>query len=211
MPKSDRSNRNRNRARANNAGNQFSIRNVAIRSSPPRIARVTRLIDKSFVTSTSAANGFYSFIFLLSDVADSSSLTSVYDQYRFDRVDFYIYPVSQPQLPGSTASWSVLYAAVDFDDASTPGSVAEVSSYANAIALPPGRGKNFSFKPRFIMGSYNGAVTANTLSRPGTFIDCAFPSVEHYAVKIAVTQSTSTNVNTWYVICRYHLTFASSR
>jgi len=170
---------------------------------------VTRTIDKAYVSSTSAAAGYYGYVFQLNDIADVSSFTSVFDQYRINKIEFSILPVSQPQLPGASSSWSILYGAIDYDDGTAPTSVSEVTSYNNCFVVEPGRRRSFAFTPKWSGGAYNGSVVAGA---PQTgWLDCAYSSVQHYGLKIAVIQSTSTNVNTWYVVCKYHVSFKNSR
>jgi hypothetical protein len=50
--------------------------------------------------------------------------------------------------------------------------------------------------------SINGAMSVRQ-----PWLDCSSPSVPHYGVKLAVTQSTSTNLTQWRVFCRYVFDF----
>jgi hypothetical protein len=172
---------------------------------------ILRTVDKSYITSTSAALGAYSFTFKLSDTADYTSFTNVFDQYKIMKVEFIVEPVSQPQLPGSTASWSYAAICIDRDDATSPASMTEILSYNNAITIFPGQARKFSFVPCILTGVESGGSTALSAPKTQQWLDCAAPNITHYGVKAVVLQSTSTHVNTWYCFARYHLAFRASR
>lgn len=129
-----------------------------------------------------------------------------------ERVDLIIKPVTQPQLPGSTLSYSMCAVAVDYDDSAAPATWEEVANYSNAIILSPGQGRTISYVPAVALGAVQTSGTLQSAAtRSRQWIDMAYTTIAHYGAKFAVTQSTSTNVNTWYLVCRYHLCFRNSR
>ncbi len=174
------------------------------------IMRTSRHVSLGVLTSTSAANGFYGFVFQISQVNDVSSFANLYDAYRISRIDLLIRAMSQPMLPGSTASYANLLAAIDIDDGNPPSSQGEVLDYSNCQILAPGQNCNLSFVPRIAVGAYNGSVNP-AMNAVAPWIDMTYTTVQHYGFKVCVTQSTSTNVSNWFLFARYHLEFKSSR
>jgi len=187
------------RARNNAPGRNIILRNVE------------KWIDKGILTSTSLAAGFYAFQFVLQDIPDSSQFTSIFDQYRLTRVDVRVIPMTQHALPAGSSAISMCWVATDFDDSAAPSSVAQVQNYSNALAISPGSGTMFSFKPMIetAVQQSGGAIVAGGVAEP--WLNCSQPNIPHFGVKVAITQSTSTNVNYWYIIFRYHVAFRSAR
>ncbi len=186
------------------------MRQIAYRPAANSFLRVTRNVNYGVLTSTSAANGFYGINFQINSVGDVSSFAAIFDLYRIAKVDIIIRPMSQPMLPGSTASYANMFVAVDYDDSNAPASQQEVLDYANCKILSPGQGTTLSITPRVAVGAYNGSLNP-ALSQPSPWIDMTYTTVQHYGLKICVQQSTSTNVTNWYLFLRYHLEFKNSR
>jgi len=169
---------------------------------------IHRFVNKAYVTSTAAADGLYAYIFAGTDIGDFSSFSSVFDQYRIDRIEVQIMSASQPPFNGNSLQFAPLVAAVDFDDSTIPANWQEVANYSNAIVLPPGRSKTIKFSPRFDVGAGTSVVPARVSTG---WLDCSYGNIGHYGLKIAVLQSTSTNQSFWYLICRYTVSFRQSR
>jgi len=179
--------------------------NVIVRS-------IERLVDQGEVTATSLAPGVYGLAFTLQDLTDYSQWTSVFDQYCITKVECQIFATTLLPSPSSVATYSYGFVAVDYDDNAVPASVQVVQSYSNAMILKPGRDLTFSLVPRYAgtaVTTYGGAVGPATIQRG--WLDCGYPQVPHYGLKIAIQQSTSTNMTRWRVLFRYHVSFRSSR
>lgn len=173
---------------------------------------IVRTIDFDEVTSTSSLPGLYGFIFVLSDVHDYVDFGSTFDQYRIDRIDFTVRAANQPALPAAGANFAICAFAVDFDSAVNPGTFGDILDYANCVTLMTGESYSVSFVPHVAMSAeITGATTANTVSKGHQWLDLLDPTVIHYGVRLAVRTSTSTNVSTWHIMARYHMSLRSSR
>jgi len=175
------------------------------------LRNVEKYIDRGAVTSTSLAAGLYSFQYTLDQIPDYTQFTSVFDQYRFNSVDVRVLPITTAIPPAAAVSTSVIWVAVDYDDSATPASVSSVQNYSNVSFATPGRSITFSLRPKFLTTiQTNGGTSVNAGMGAG-WINCSQPSIPHFGVKVAVTQCASTNVNVWYMVFRYHVSFRSSR
>lgn len=166
-------------------------------------------VDKGVITSTSAAEGLYAFSFALSDAADYLHYTSVWDQYRLKEVDVIMIPLTLQSAPATGPGYALCYVAPDYDDASTPANAVAMLSYANMAVLGPSEKYTFKISPCVDVATTTSAAAAinGSLSMRAPWLDCSSPSVPHYGMKIAVTQSTSTNLTQWRVFCRYVFDF----
>ncbi len=173
------------------------------------IHKVSEWVDKGAITSTSAVYGYYGFNFTLNDLADVTSYTATYDQYRISLVECFFKPCTQPSVAAGS-QYAFLHIATDYDDSTAPSTPGQLLSYANCTILSPGESHARSFQPHVALAAYSGAFTsyANDKNR---WIDAASPSVQHYGLKCTVTQSTSTNVQTWYLYVRYHVELKNQR
>lgn len=205
----NKSKRGKSRKRVARFSNQ-NVRSVSYQPGPNTLHRTMRTVEKGIVTSTSAAAGLYGFSFLSSDVSDIASFASVFDQYMIEGIEFIIKPVSQPSLPATSVGFSLCYIAVDYDDANAPANITEVANYSNAIILSPGQSRTIKFCPSTLTGAWNGSLQA-AAPRHRVWLDMSYTNVEHYGVKVAVRQSTTTNVSSWFILARYHLVFRNSR
>lgn len=172
-----------------------------------RLYKFVKVVDKGVITSTASTDGLYAFPFALSDLSEVSSFTSIYDQYRLDRIDFHVIAVTQPSVNSTSATpYAFLAVITDYDDSSALATFALHLNYSNVAVLGPGQGHERSFRPRLSMATSSGG-DANTTS----WIDCATTSVPHFGIKVGVKTSTSTNVSSWYAFARYHISFRNVR
>lgn len=161
------------------------------------------------LTSSSAAEGLYAFSFALSDVADYLNYVSVWDVFRIVEITVTIVPLTLPSTPSAGPSYAFLYIAPDFDDATTPANSAAMLSYASVAFLGPSDRYSFRITPGVDVATTTSAAASinGVFNKKSPWLDCSSPSVPHYGVKAAVTQSTSTNLTQWNVFCRYSIEF----
>lgn len=193
--------------------------NNALTPSIPRIRpgnnhllhSVQKWVDRGAITSTSGANGYYGFGFQFQDIPDYIQWASVFDQYKIDSVDIDIRPVTQASLPATAPGYAIGWVAVDYDDNATPSTIASIQNYSNAMLLSPGRGLRLRIRPKLDVGIYNSGATNAGAVVGGLWLDMAYPAIQYHGLKIAINASTSTNVNTWYLLARYSVSMRSSR
>jgi len=175
--------------------------------------RVVKWVDKGAVTSTSTASGLYGFVFQLSEIPDYTSFTNIFDQFKLDLVEVSIRPLTLPSAPGTAIAYADMWLAVDYDDGSSPASVAVVQNYSNSIIVSPGKIANIKLHPTVntVVNNNFTSTLANSGGVQRIWINTLNSDMAWNGIKIAVTQSTSTNLTAWRVLCRYHLSFRSSR
>jgi len=216
--------RNRNRSRRRpqrssqvNAGPSMSANRDGLRNSIVNFrnrsfelqTKIYSTVNKGVITSTSAAEGLYAFSFALSDVADYANYISVWDVFRIADIVLTMVPLTIPSAPASGPGYAFCYIAPDFDDATTPANTSAMLSYASLSFLGPSDRYSFRIQPGVdIATTTSAAATINgVFNKKSPWLDCSSPSVPHYGVKAAVTQSTSTNLTQWCLFARYTIEF----
>ncbi len=192
-----------NREGTRNSIVSFNSRNYELNTS------IYATVNKGVVSSTSAAEGLYAFSFALSDVGDYTSYTSVWDIYSIKEIVVTLVPVTLPSAPAAGPGYAMCYVAPDFDDATTPANALAMLNYASVAFLGPSDRYSFRFAPAVDIATTTSAAASITGSynKKSPWLDCSAPSVTHYGVKLAITQSTSTNLTQWIVMARYHIDF----
>lgn len=165
----------------------------------------------TYFQGSSIGPALASWSFRVQDLPDFTSYSAIWDEYRMDKITMIISPVTQASNPASAPGFAPLVVALDFDDAITPTSFSQVLQYGTAVLYgqltqPVSR----SFKPKYRGLAYNGTTGVNA-SNLGGFLDLASGDVEHYGVKAAIRQSTSTNVQNYYIVFKYTVTFRRTR
>jgi hypothetical protein len=140
--------------------------------------------------------------FTLSALDQSSSLTTVFDQYRIVMIESTFYPQSAAPPNGLVTS------VIDYDDASTLASVGQALDYSNAMTVIGSVGFTRTFRPHCAVAAYSGAFTSFA-NEESPWIDCASASVQHYGIKLASTPTSSVIV--YNAINRLWLQFRNVR
>lgn len=172
-----------------------------------------KCVDKGLLTSTSGAEGLYSFNVKLSDLSEVASFTSVFDQYRIRMMKVEIHPAVQLSTTvTSSPPYSFLYVVTDYDDSTNLASASLALNYQNLKIVGAGKGLTRSIKPH--VNSYaaedpNTAQPAETRVSP--WLDCAQTAIAHYGLKCAVLQQTSTNIVSWRIWIHYLVDFRMVR
>jgi len=166
-------------------------------------------VNKGVITSSSAAEGLYAFSFALSDAADYLSYVAVWDVFRIREIIVTIVPLTLPSTPSAGPSYSFAYVSPDFDDATTPANSVAMLSYATLAVLAPADRYSFKIQPAVDIATTTSAAASinGVFNKRSPWLDCSSPSVPHYGMKAAVTQSTSTNLTQWCVFARYVIDF----
>jgi len=165
----------------------------------------------TYIQGSSIGPGLFSWSFRVQDLPDFTAYSSIWDEYRMDKITMIISPVTQASNPATAPGFSPLVVALDFDDSITPTSYSQVLQYGTAVLYgqmtqPVSR----SFKPKYRGVAYNGTTGVNA-STLGGFIDLTAGDVEHYGVKAAIRQGTSTSVQNFYIVFKYTVTFRRTR
>lgn len=166
-----------------------------------------RTVTLTRISASGAGETNFQYSFQLSDLPNSSEFTSLYDEYRFDRVVMKFYPDTQDCTPASGTGNTLVYSALDYDDANVTN-IASIQQYSNCMTHNSIKPFGRSVIPRHALAAYSGAFTSYAQSEG--WVDCNSPSVQHYGIKIAFPLQAG-NVNTWTPVAVYYLSFRGVR
>jgi hypothetical protein len=123
-------------------------------------------------------------------VGDFVSYAAVFDQYRLDHIEIWMFP-RVTTGDGIITNPGLMSSVIDFDDGSILSGPAAAQDYANCITSPGTMGHYRRFKPHAAIAAYTGAFGgfANTTS---PWIDASSGTVQHYGFKTACTPTSTT-------------------
>jgi len=160
------------------------------------------LRQASFATSASVPS-FQSYGFAFSDLDQYTSFTAVFDQYKITGIEFWLIPQAPAVLnAGEVAT------VVDYDDTTNLSTFAAAEDYQNCQVGKTIEGHYRKFVPHIAVAAYSGAFTS-FMNLNEQWIDCSYPGVLHYGVKVAST--VTTNAATFDALIRYHVSFRNVR
>jgi len=166
------------------------------------------------LSQTAITPAFLSFNFSLDQLAQYTSFTTLFDQYRFEEVQVIIRPMYNAiGLSNiSTTRVPMLYTVIDYDDNATPGSLAVLQEYSNC-AISEFETTVATFQPHIALAAYDGSVFTSFANQTNQWIDAAYPAVKHYGVKMGCDPGISgqTNLQCWNIAVRYRLSFKNIR
>lgn len=136
--------------------------------------------------SSTTLNVFTGTFFTLSQIDQVAQLQAVFDQYRIDEIEFWIWPRAGNQNVGASVDQGLLASVVDYDDASSLSSFASALDYSNVCVTSGRDGHYRRFKPHVAVAAYSGAFTSFA-NEESPWLDMASPGVQHYGVKTAWT------------------------
>ncbi len=167
----------------------------------------------ALLRQSTASDVFASVAFALADIPNISSVSSLFDQYRIDRVQYRLRSRNPALFMMNQASpnysATTLLLAVDRDDNTAPTTLAEIKQYDNCQAVSACDSIDVIFEPSIAAAAYAGGVFSGYIIQTDTeeWIDSANTSVPHYGLKIGipalVTATTSKldwDVEAWYTV-----------
>jgi hypothetical protein len=161
----------------------------------------------TFQGSAVAGSGFVFFATLSGNIAQATTFTSLFDQYRFLSMSVAVLP---RQSITTTASGQPSYfTVVDYDDATTPTSRAFMVDYDNCTQCEVYESVSRTFSPHVALSAYSGAFTSFA-NRAYQWIDVASPTVQHYGFKFWIDVC-SAPVPVWDISISYVIEFQNTR
>lgn len=158
------------------------------------------------VGTTDSSFGLY---FQLNDLAQASTFSSMFDQYRLDKVIVHFIPL-YVQTPVNSAGYSFPnWIAIDYDDVSLPSSRATMQEYENVHLFAPYKKFSIAIKPRVAVAAYGGTFTSYA-NEGDCWIDLGSPLTQHYGLKGSMG-ATSTGAQLWVVQVESFWSFRSVR
>lgn len=150
--------------------------------------------------STSATVPTYKGVSLSLTAFTSSAYLGLFDQYRIDQVESWMFPDLGGVVHGGP--WSSV---IDLDDANTPSASADVQNRQGCLTSGIDAGHYHRWKPHMAVAAYSGAFTSYSNIIAG-WIDAASPAVQHYGLK-CVWPPTSSGVTTYSLVLRIVVSF----
>jgi len=179
-----------------------------------QIYTLVQTIDTPYtLTQAATTESTLGFLFKLSDLNQYTTFQGLFDQYRIDEVQMVIRPVGQAQYVVGIASEKVplLYTVIDYDDNTAPSGTSQLKEYSNcSVSLY--ETVCIRFRPHAALATYSGAFTsfANIAS---PWLDIAYPSVQHYGVKMACEAGLTgqTSLQYWEITIKQKVSFKNVR
>lgn len=155
--------------------------------------------------------------FKLDDLSQVATFSSLFDQYRIDRVHLRIRPKNTAFFLASVASPNQaspdILLVADFDDSTAPASSSELKQYQNVVIMNGGDSLDAIIEPSLTPAIYSGGAFSGYGVENSRWLDIANTSIPHYGVKFAVTalQATATYSYQWDVEAWYQVSFRNVR
>jgi hypothetical protein len=169
------------------------------------------------IAAQGTVNTYFTIAFALYDLAQYTSWTALFDQYRIDKVQVKFIPQGTVVDLHTTVTLNAenpsIYLVLDFDDATLLSSFAGVQEYDNVETTEGGGGFFVTIFPSVTPSVYSaGAFSGYAVERAG-WIDCANASVPHYGLKgmIEALYPSSTGNFSWTIQAKYYFSFRNVR
>lgn len=203
-----------------------------IRRRPRRIIRRRRFVKRiprpmrnnqfhQFKQTVSLANvsvaagipQFFAYTFQLSDLAQVTQFTDLFDQYRIAAVKInFIAPYNVYFSQTTPFSVPEIYTAIDNDSAVVPANITTLQEYTTCKRQPFTRQHTRYLRPKAQFAATNAAgatAIASIVPRRSPWINTFVPGVPHYALLGAIENSVATQIPamTIRVTAQYYIQF----
>jgi len=152
------------------------------------------VIEQSYsiniITSSTTLAQFAAFSLTVAQLDDATALSNVFDQYRVDFVELWVWPKNMGGTTTAVTDVGILYSAVDYDDANAASTLGQMEDFNSLNFTPGDQGHYISFKPHIAVAAYSGAFTSFT-NASDQWIDWNSTGVQHYGLKFATTVATT--------------------
>jgi len=150
--------------------------------------RMTAIQDFSYVQAAGSAGFFGSaFTCSFSSILEPTEFETMFDQYRISGISVHIIPrFSAEDLDASGGSLPVAFYVVDYDDATIPINLSDVTQHGRCKRWNPTRPLRVFFRPSCLIDYYQAtAIGFGVGGRP--WLDLGSPAVPHYGFKFALS------------------------
>lgn len=178
------------------------------RWTPTSIMRVKQITDLALFTSSITLDTGKAYSITLANFDGVADFSSMFDQYRIVHCKVTVRPEQNMAINVASAVGASIISAVDYDDDTSPPSVASLRQFQTAKEHDNYKPFSLSFVPHCAYALYGGAFTKfGNIAHP--WCDMANTDIKHYGFKfvIPVTQV----VQIWTVELEAHLEFKNVR
>jgi len=155
-------------------------------STDNRVFRINDRYPVTTITTSTSSVVFTACQFQVSGMGNISALQGLFDQYRIVGVEVLIVPQSNFIAAAATATAGMMHSVVDYDDATPLANEQNALDYQNCLTSSASDGHFRKFVPHAAVAAYSGAFTSFT-NVESPWIDAAYPSVQHYGLKVVNT------------------------
>lgn len=168
---------------------------------------------KYIIGSTNAgADLAYAYAFKLSDIADYSQWTSVYDLYRITNITAQIIGANQnSSVSSANQCTQIMASAIDYDDNNVTTSLETTLNFGSSYVHGPTCNDRRSFTPKINNVAWQGGVGTGLQPASRQWLDALSSNVEHYGLKVYIPKSQSANVFSWTIIFEYTIEYKNNR
>jgi len=149
------------------------------------LVQITRNVDYGFYNmGTAGTDGLYGLSFKLSDAPSYTQFTALFDEYRITAIKLYWLPCfSVNTTAAAELTVPQLISAIDYDDASTPGSANVINAF-DTLRVHGMLNKMYTrtLKPTVALATYTTSFVGYA-QRQDQWIDCNSPATTHYGIK----------------------------
>jgi len=177
-------------------------------SSGDSVYKFTQYINIGTSTASTTISTSSAYNFSLNQVDQVSQLTAVFDQYRIDEIEFWLWPKLGAEVASATADQGILASVIDYDDSNLLGSLTAALDYVNVLVSSGRDGHYRRFKPHVAIAAYSGSFSSFA-NETSPWLDAASPSVQHYGVKTVWTACDAAYSQS--IQARLHLSFRNIR
>jgi hypothetical protein len=135
--------------------------------------------------------------FALSTAPGSTTLCALFDQYRIDKVDVWMFPAANFATTGSMEQ-GVWTSAFDPDSGGTPASFNAMQAHSGVVQTSILASHYHSFVPQIAVAAYSGAFSSYTGIDP-QWIDTVSSAVQHYGIQAFAGNSTTNGIAITYI------------
>lgn len=153
--------------------------------------------DGTLLTTSNVAAVGAGLQFNLAAAPGSATLCALFDQYRIDRVEVWLFGGATQATTGAPEN-GVWMSAVDLDSGGTPASFNAMQAHSGVVQTSLLSAHYHSFVPQIADAAYSGAFTSFAGSDP-VWIDTASSAVQHYGIQAYAGNSTTTGVLITYI------------
>jgi len=152
------------------------ISNYVATNTPYRFSQ--QLESLAWQTTSVGAATFNSYAFTFSLLNDAANYALIFDQYKIDRLEFWLVKRTASGSPGP------LHTTIDYTDATSYTTIAQALDNTNCATAEGTEYHYRAFRPHIAVASYSGSFASFT-SVPSTWISMVSTGVQHYGFKIA--------------------------
>lgn len=149
-------------------------------------------------TLATAANSYK-----LNDLTDYTEFTNLFDEYKISGIkEKFIFDTTVNLTPAGNAAAVMpnLYHYLDYNDATPPASIAEMSQDDSLKINRLDKVVTRFFRPKILMSASDGATNTLAITPKGNpWISTAQPGIIHYGFKYAVDASMETGTGSMHV------------